>query len=37
MSITYRDTHDIDLDQLATLFDAVGWQRRTANRALSVR
>jgi ribosomal protein S18 acetylase RimI-like enzyme len=31
-SIAYRDTHDIDLDQLATLFDAVGWQRRTAAR-----
>ena len=32
MSIEYRDTHDIDLDQLAALFDAVGWQRRTADR-----
>ncbi len=32
MTIDYRDAHDIDLDQLATLFDAVGWQRRTANR-----
>ena len=33
MTIRYRDTHDVDLDQLATLFDAVGWQRRTADRA----
>lgn len=33
MTIDYRDTHDIDLDQLAILFDAVGWQRRTADRA----
>jgi GNAT superfamily N-acetyltransferase len=33
MPITYRDTHDVDLDHLATLFDAVGWQRRTADRA----
>jgi ribosomal protein S18 acetylase RimI-like enzyme len=33
LTIAHRDTHDIDLDQLATLFDAVGWQRRTANRA----
>jgi ribosomal protein S18 acetylase RimI-like enzyme len=32
MPIAYRDTHDVDLDQLAALFDAVGWQRRTANR-----
>ena len=32
MSVEYRDTHDVDLDQLATLFDAVGWQRRTTNR-----
>jgi ribosomal protein S18 acetylase RimI-like enzyme len=32
VSIEYRDTHDIDLDQLTTLFDAVGWQRRTADR-----
>jgi ribosomal protein S18 acetylase RimI-like enzyme len=30
--LTYRDSHDINLDQLATLFDAVGWQRRTADR-----
>lgn len=29
---TYRDSHDIDLDQLAALFDAVGWQRRTTDR-----
>ena len=33
MTIDYRDTHDIDLDQLATLFDAVGWQRRTGDRS----
>lgn len=32
MSIEYHDAHDIDLDQLAALFDAVGWQRRTADR-----
>ena len=32
MTIDYRDTHDIDLDQLAALFDAVGWQKRTTNR-----
>ena len=31
--ITYRDTHDIDLDQLTTLFNSVGWERRTADRA----
>lgn len=33
MTILYRDTHDVDFDQLATLFDAVGWQHRTADRA----
>ena len=32
MTIDYRDTHDVDLDQLAALFDAVGWQKRTTNR-----
>ena len=30
--ITYTDSHDIDLDQLSVLFNAVGWERRTANR-----
>ncbi len=30
--IIYRDTHEVDLDQLATLFNAVGWERRTTNR-----
>lgn len=33
MTLDYRDTHDVDLDQLAALFNAVGWQRRTADRA----
>lgn len=32
MTIAYRDTHNVDLDQLAALFDAVGWQKRTTNR-----
>ncbi len=32
MTIDYRDTHDVDLDQLTMLFNAVGWERRTANR-----
>jgi ribosomal protein S18 acetylase RimI-like enzyme len=32
MPITYRDDHDIDLDQLTVLFNAVGWERRTADR-----
>ena len=32
MTIDYRHTHDVDLDQLAALFDAVGWQKRTTNR-----
>lgn len=30
--ITYTDSHDIDLDQLSVLFNAVGWERRTADR-----
>lgn len=33
VTIVYRDTHDIDLDQLTVLFNAVGWQRRTVDRA----
>ncbi len=33
MPVSYRDTHDIDLDQLAALFTSVGWQSRTADRA----
>jgi ribosomal protein S18 acetylase RimI-like enzyme len=32
MPILYRDDHDIDLDQLTVLFNAVGWERRTADR-----
>ena len=32
MTIVYRDSHDIDLDQLTVLFNAVGWERRTADR-----
>lgn len=32
MPTTYRDTHDVDLDQLTALFNAVGWERRTADR-----
>jgi len=32
MPIIYRDTHDVDLDQLTVLFNAVGWERRTADR-----
>ncbi len=32
MTIIYRDDHDIDLDQLTILFNAVGWERRTADR-----
>lgn len=33
MTIAYRDTHEVDLDQLTVLFNAVGWQRRTTDRA----
>ncbi len=32
MTILYRATHEIDLDQLTTLFNSVGWERRTADR-----
>ncbi len=32
MTIAYRDTHEVDLDQLAVLFNVVGWERRTADR-----
>ncbi len=32
MLINYSDTHDIDLDQLAALFNSVGWERRTTDR-----
>lgn len=32
MTIDYRNTHEIDLDQLTVLFNAVGWERRTADR-----
>jgi ribosomal protein S18 acetylase RimI-like enzyme len=33
MPITYRDTHDVDLDDLARLFTAVGMGDRAADRA----
>ena len=33
MSVSYRDTHDIDIEQLAVLFASVGWQARAADRA----
>jgi ribosomal protein S18 acetylase RimI-like enzyme len=33
VTIVYRDTHDIDLDQLTVLFNSVGWEHRTADRA----
>jgi ribosomal protein S18 acetylase RimI-like enzyme len=32
VTIVYRDTHEIDLDQLTTLFNSVGWERRTVDR-----
>jgi ribosomal protein S18 acetylase RimI-like enzyme len=32
VTIVYQDTHDVDLDQLTVLFNAVGWERRTADR-----
>lgn len=32
MTILYRDTHEIDLDQLTVLFNSAGWERRTADR-----
>jgi ribosomal protein S18 acetylase RimI-like enzyme len=32
MTVLYRDDHKIDLDQLTVLFNAVGWERRTADR-----
>ncbi len=33
MSLSFRDTHDIDIEQLAALFASVGWQARAADRA----
>src|SRR5215469_5099296 len=33
MSIVYREGHDVDLDQLATLFNSVGWQARAVDCA----
>lgn len=30
--IEYRDTHDIDLDQLASLMSTAGWEQRTNPR-----
>ncbi len=32
MTILYRATRDVDLDQLTTLFNSVGWERRTSDR-----
>ena len=32
MTIVYGDSHEIDLDQLAALFNSVGWERRTIDR-----
>jgi len=32
MTILYCDTHEVDLDQLTVLFNAVGWERRTVDR-----
>ncbi len=32
MAITYRDTHDIDLDKLAALFDSAGMGDRAIDR-----
>jgi ribosomal protein S18 acetylase RimI-like enzyme len=32
MTIDYQDSHTLDLDQLAVLFNAVGWQKRTTDR-----
>ncbi|CAG0936963.1 aralkylamine N-acetyltransferase [Thermoflexales bacterium] len=32
MPSVYRNDHEIDLDQLTTLFNSVGWERRTVDR-----
>ena len=32
VTILYRVTPEIDLDQLTTLFNSVGWERRTIDR-----
>ena len=32
MSIVYREGHDVDLEQLATLFASAGWHDRAADR-----
>ena len=32
MTIVYRDSHAVDLDQLTVLFNVVGWERRTTDR-----
>lgn len=32
MPIVYRKGHDVDLEQLATLFTSVGWQARVGDR-----
>jgi len=33
MAIVYREGHDVDLEQVAALFNSVGWQARTVDRA----
>ena len=33
MSITYLETHEIDIEQLAALFAIVGWQARATDRS----
>lgn len=33
MSIVYREGHDVDLEQLATLFASAGWHDRAVDRA----
>lgn len=32
MAIVYREGHEVDLDQLATLFNSAGWQAGTLER-----
>jgi ribosomal protein S18 acetylase RimI-like enzyme len=32
VTIVYGDSREIDLDQLAALFNSVGWERRTVDR-----
>jgi GNAT superfamily N-acetyltransferase len=33
MAIVYREGHDVDLQQLSTLFTSVGWEARTIDQA----